>query len=123
MFKVRFNLGRGENYLKWQVKMPNKEVAYFNPEEVSIMMVNAKLVNNKPTSKKIYEGANKSVCAWIEAEYVSVEGVRSFELSTHKDKQVRYNPRVYPSWIQGDNDVDGETYRKLVTSGRNVYEF
>lgn len=123
MFKVRFNLGRGKNYLKWQVRMPNKEVKYFDPEEVSILMVNAKLVNSKSTSKKIYEGANKSVCAWIEAEHISVQGIRSFELPTHKDNQVRYNPRVCPSWIQRDKDVDGETYPKLVTRGRDVYEF
>jgi len=26
MYKIRFNLGRGENYLKWKITKPNGEV-------------------------------------------------------------------------------------------------
>ena len=29
--KVRFNLGRGQNYLKWKVVYPNGDVEYISP--------------------------------------------------------------------------------------------
>ena len=34
-YKIRFNLGRGENYLKWKVTSPNGAVNYYEPNKAS----------------------------------------------------------------------------------------
>ena len=64
-YKVRFNLGRGDNYMKWKVSTPSGEATYHNPDDVLIIMKGCKLFNQKGSANKIYEGANKTVCAWV----------------------------------------------------------
>ena len=68
MYRVRFHLGRGANYMKWQVRDSNGGVRYYDPESVRQVMLNAKLHNRPNVAKKICEGANKTVCAWVECE-------------------------------------------------------
>ena len=72
MYKVRFHLGAGENFMKWQVKSPDGTVKFYKPEEVGILMTGCFLRNQKGTAEKIHAGANKTVCAWVEAQLVSV---------------------------------------------------
>ena len=36
--KVRFNLGRGTNYMKWKVTYPDGNIEYYNPTEVQLVM-------------------------------------------------------------------------------------
>ena len=71
-YKIRFNLGRGENYLKWKITSPNGDVNNYEPTEVCLHMENCKLVNQKGSAQKIFDGANKTVCAWIESETVTI---------------------------------------------------
>ena len=59
-FKVRFNLGRGENYQKWQItNNSNGEVSYLVPESFNLELRGCTLRNQKGAADKIYEGANK----------------------------------------------------------------
>lgn len=118
-YKIRFHLGKGENYLKWQIKTPEGDVLFFPPEEVNIGIVNGKLVNQKGTARKIYEGANKTVCAWIEAERIYILKPSHFG---EKGTEVSYNPRVYPAWMHEGNNVDGVVYKRLTTRGRKIFK-
>jgi len=118
MIRVRFNLGQGENYLKWQIK-DAKSVDYYDPNDVTIIMTNAKLRNRSNVAKKIHEGSNKEVCAWIECSSAKVIGKIDLPVSSKKS----YNPRVSPNWIDDKGlNIDGETYSSLVTIGKGVFE-
>ena len=80
MYKIRFHLGRGDNFMKWQVKTlvngdpTNYSVQYFEPEQYQLAMFDAKLRVQLGTSKKIHEGACKTVCAWVECENLQILG-------------------------------------------------
>jgi hypothetical protein len=120
MYKVRFHLARGEHYRKWQVKDINGNTVYYEPSEVSLTLFKTKLNNRKVTAQKIFDGATKSVCAWVSCERVIVsDNMGIMELSDNT--QVRYNPRVSPNWEWCGHDMDNRTFDKLVTEGRNIY--
>lgn len=128
MFKVRFNLGRGDNYMKWQVLDTERNRQYYHPEAFVLLLVNARLHNQPQAAKKIHAGANKAVCAWITADNVVVyrrDEVPSSYLSTYgrEELRLRYNPRVQPNWVntQGEN-VDNNQYDTLVTIGKGVFQ-
>lgn len=117
-YKIRFNLGRGENYLKWKVTSPNGDVNYYEPNNVCLYMDNCKLVNQQGTAKKIHDGANKTVCAWIESETVII-----FEplIMPKNSSKVSYNPRVQPNWVCDGEIVDKGLYETLYTFENGVY--
>ena len=122
-FKLRFNLGQGENFMKWKLTSPDGEVQFFEPSEVVITLNNAKLINHKSTAKKIFDGANKEVCAWIEADRVDVHEQKSGDMlmmPTSKPK-VSYNPRIVPNWVLNGENVDKEVFGRLYTIGRNIH--
>ena len=115
-FKVRFNLGRGENFQKWRVTNNlTKESFYVSPEKFNLELTRCKLKNQKGTAKKIYSGSNKTVCAWVHCEEVlltspiEVEGI-----------SVRYNPREAPNWVFEGENADKKTFEKLTTYNRNI---
>lgn len=119
-FKVRFNLGRGKNYLKWKVTSPSGSVKYYDPNNVSLLMENCKLVNQQGTAKKIHDGANKTVCAWIECE--TLYACRPYnELPTNATK-ISYNPRVQPNWVCDGEIVDKGRYDRLYSFENGVYQ-
>ena len=62
--KVRFNLGKGKNYMKWKLQFPTHS-EYYSPSEYNLAMFGCTLKNSKTTAKKIHDGAHKTVCAWI----------------------------------------------------------
>lgn len=37
--KVRFNLGRGVNYMKWKIQYPDK-IKYYDPEKYHLILKN-----------------------------------------------------------------------------------
>lgn len=117
MIKVRFHLAQGENYMKWQVKNHHGEVTYHDPQEVTLAMYECKLVNQQGTAQKIFDGANKTVCAWIECEGICILA----STTEIKSNKVSYNPRVAPHWMMNGVDVDGIRFNYLKTSGRSVY--
>lgn len=116
--KVRFNLGRGKNYLKWKVTYPDGEVTYYSPDEFQLVMTECTFKNHKKTAQKIYDGDNKTVCAWILCKDIKVHTDKSI---TDESNRVRYNPRVKPNWVFNDRVVDDETSPQLHTIDRGVY--
>ena len=118
-YKVRFNLGRGENYLKWKVTSPNGDVNYYEPNNVCLYMENCKLVNQKGTAQKIFDGANKTVCAWIECETLTIfEPLNAIANGT----KISYNPRVQPNWVCDGEIVDKGRYDVLYSFENGVYQ-
>jgi hypothetical protein len=115
-FKVRFHLASGENYKKWQVKV-GSDITYYDPESTSIVMKVCRLRNSKKIAMQINKGANKTVCAWIECEYLEIQKTSE----NNSSSSITYNPRIQPNWVENGKDVDNETYQILYTNGRGVY--
>jgi len=120
-FQIRFNLGAGDNYKKWKVTSPQGDVQYIEPNEVNIFMEGCKLCNQKGTATKIFEGANKTVCAWVEADNVDI--IRKYDENDFivVGDEVSYNPRVAPNWIYNNENADKSEFSDLVTKGRGIY--
>jgi hypothetical protein len=113
---VRFNLGKGKSrYMKWKIECNGTTLVYIDPNDVTLIMENCRLVNQKTAAEKIYKGANKTVCAWIECENLSIR-----EPINIGGEHVSYNPRKAPHWVfQGEN-ADGQTFAMIVTKGREL---
>jgi hypothetical protein len=116
-YQVRFNLGRGDNYMKWKVSTPSGEATYHNPDDVLIVMKGCKLFNQKGSANKIYEGANKTVCAWVECDNVDIIDKVIGHSSARK---VCYNPRVKPNWELDGENVDKSEFDELFTVKNTV---
>ena len=127
MVRLRFNLGRGVNYKKWQVKTLEEgtvvSTLHYDPKEVVIILKNATLHNNKATAKKIFLGKNKTVCAWVTAEdafIITKQDKGDIEFTTKYS--LRYNPRVAPYWRDiYNNNMDDTYYKVLGTNDTNLY--
>lgn len=114
MYKVRFHLGRGENYQMWQIKHGDNEPQYLDPETTVLKLTNCTLKNNKRLAREIHAGANKTVCAWILCERVEFGG-------QSKGLEISYNPRKNPFWTDGHNDLDNKKFKEITSSGRRLY--
>lgn len=117
--RVRFNLSRGKNYMKWKVEYPDKTVAYHCPTEVQLVMRNCKLKNYRKVAEKIYNGANKSVCAWVLCEDLFIKS-GDFLKDEGYDK-VKYNPKVQPNWVYKDAVADGISFKTIVSIDYALY--
>ena len=122
-YKVRFNLGRGENFMKWKVTFPDESVEYYDPDTHTIIMSGCKLRNSPATAQKIHDGANKTVCAWIDADNVSVTN-RDYQILWNVDKELRFNPREQPHWTYvGDiPNIDNKQIDLIVSQGRRLWD-
>jgi len=116
--KVRFNLGRGKNYLKWKVTHPDGDVIYYSPDEVQLVMTECTFKNHKSTAQKIFDGAHKTVCAWILCKDIKIYTGKPI---TDESRRVRYNPRVQPNWIFDGQIMDNDGAPKLHTIDYGVY--
>ena len=118
-YKIRFNLGRGNNFKKWKITdMVTKEVIYLNPLENKLILSNSKLINKKNSSIKIYNGHNKYPCAWVECEnyLISKNNLNTYE-------RIFFNPKIKPNWYNNENeDLDNHFYHQLVTDGNKIYK-
>ena len=123
MYKIRFHLARGENFMKWQVRSTDGNVVeYYRPEKEQIAMFNAKLKVQLGTSTKIHEGACKTVCAWVECDDFQVLGQPDFVKPNVNDFYVRFNPRVNPNWVDmHGNIMNDEEYNLIVTQDRSLF--
>lgn len=117
--RVRFNLGRGKNYMKWRVLRPDGSVEFLDPNEVQLVMIGCTFKNSKRVAQRIFDGENKTVCAWILCDRLEIRKPNSY--SDNSDLQARYNPRVAPNWQLGDQDIDGRHTESLHTIGSRVY--
>ena len=116
--KIRFNLGRGKNYLKWKIEYPNGEVSYIEPDGVQLVMRDCTFKNYRKTAQKIYDGADKTVCAWILCKQIEI---RTDNFITEEQNRAYNNPRVQPNWVMNDVVVDGKTAPQLHTINRGVF--
>jgi hypothetical protein len=118
MYRVRFHLGAGEHFMHWQVRHPDGRVTYHDPNGESLLLYGCRLRNQRKTAEKIKAGANKTVCAWVEADAVSLHpGVPAAVGGV----VVEFNPRVAPYWRDSlGHDIDGHRYRCIATSGRHM---
>lgn len=109
--KVRFNLGRGENYMKWKIQYPDGKSIYHYPTDVQLVMNDCILKNSRTTALKILNGeSNKTVCAWILCDSVDIKTENFMEDNL---QQVKYNPRVLPYWNKDGMDMDGSKFKKM----------
>jgi hypothetical protein len=108
--KVRFNLGRGENYMKWKVQYPNGWTKYFRPCDVQLVMTDCVLKNSRTTALKILNGEHKVVCAWVLCDNIEI---REDNFIADNGQQVKYNPRVLPFWNKDGVDMDGSKIREM----------
>jgi hypothetical protein len=119
MYKIRFHLGKGANFMKWQIKTKTS-TRYVSPDDVQLFMFNAKLRVQLGTSNKIHEGACKTVCAWIECEDL-VYGDPWEQKGNFGDYRVKFNPRNNPNWIdENENIVNEETFPLILTDDRTL---
>jgi hypothetical protein len=116
--RVRFHLGRGENYMHWQVKDCLGNVYYLDPDKWYLTMEACKLKNVGTAAIKIYEGSNKTVCAWVECE-----SVFATKRPPHDrfNTEVSFNPRTLPYWICEGENVDNEKYVTVRSAGRKLF--
>ena len=119
--KVRFNLGKGKNYMKWKVEYPNGRVEYYHPTTYQLIMEVCQLKNHKATAQKIFNGANKTVCAWVLCDDIEIR--ESKFIKDRQEKRVRYNPRVLPNWMYKDEVADGKSFERLYTVDYGLYVF
>ena len=117
--RVRFNLARGKNYMKWKVEYPNKTVEYHDVKEVQLVMRNCKLKNYKNVAEKIYKGANKEVCAWVLCDDLLIK--QGDFLKDEGLDRVKYNPREIPHWVYKDGMADGESFQTLISVDFGLY--
>lgn len=130
MYKVRFHLGRGKNFMKWQVTSnlntgdgtgAKHVVSYVNPLDNQLAMLGCKLSLQPTAAQKIHDGANKTVCAWIECESVQVLEVNRLK-PNEQDYRIKFNPRQNPEWTDGYNNVvSGNEYEILFTNDRTLW--
>ena len=118
MIKVRYNLGRGINYMKWKITYGDKTTLYYEPAQFNLRMKNCVLKNNKSTATKIFNGENKTVCAWVVCNEIDITPFKDIELS---NKTISFNPRVTPNWVSDGVNVDNESFNELYTIGNKIY--
>jgi hypothetical protein len=120
--KVRFNLGRGKNYMKWKVEDENG-TEYHNPQNVMLIMNNCILKNNKKVAESIFNGENKSVCAWILCEFMEIFFCTGDNPSPEiNSTQLLYNPRKMPHWTYDNSiNLDNTEYENIYSVGNQLF--
>lgn len=111
--KVRFNLGKGVNYMKWKIEYNDGRVEYHHPAEVQIHMTNCILKNNRTAAQKIFTGeTTKVVCAYVHCKGIEIV---TEDFTPETTAHIKYNPRVLPFWNLDGMNVDGNEYKELFT--------
>jgi len=119
--KIRFNLGKGKNFMKWKIQHPDGEIEYHSPADVQLLMHDCNLKNHKKTAQKIFDGGEKVVCAWILCKSLEIK-TNDFIQADLFGERVRYNPRITPHWMLNDENVDGLPVDKLISVDFGVYK-
>ena len=133
-FQVRFHLGKGPNYMCWQVKdyglnpaanNGRPDTDYYAPSNVSLELTNCTLKNSPSTAMKIYNGQAKTVCAWVECDMIDVHYKKSpgFKgVDTKNLRKYKYNPKKNMHWFTcKQTNVDNKELAKMHTNNRALY--
>ena len=120
MYRVRFHLQSGRNYMKWQIRH-GKNVMYIDPSENNLEMVGCKLINKLNKAKKVNKAGKKDVAGWVECERVIINN----ENPVDNLEKLYYNPIRDPYWRR-ESDCnefiwDNSEYATLITNGKQVY--
>ena len=118
--KVRFNLGRGKNFMKWKVQYPNGAVEYYTPSEVQLIMKGCQLRNHKGVAQKIFDGGEKVVCAWVLCDEIEINKHIFLQLDAYCHR-IKYNPRVQPNWLLNGEVVDNQKYEVIGSVDFGLY--
>lgn len=115
-YKLRYHLARGRNYKKWQLKHMSPvgkfalDTFYRKPDDFVALLHNCRLRNHGSVAKKIHDGMNKTVCAWIEFDdFHEITGNHIPKiLLSQTDSKYTYNPHKAPNWTSeiSDNEDD-----------------
>ena len=124
-YEVRFHLGRGENYMHWQVKAmcgsSKLDEFYYNPNEYQLEMIGCKLISNTNKAKKVHAAGKKDVSGWVECDEVMINNL----IEIDNFEKLYYNPIRDPYWRrESDSNEfiwDNSEYATLITSGKQVY--
>jgi len=124
-YEVRFHLGRGENYLHWQVNLVQGRnrigQTYYNPADCKIEMIGCKLVNKLNRAKKVHEAGVKAVAGWVQCEEILINN----DIEVDNLEKLYYNPIKDIHWRRESDDNefawDDSEYATLVTQGKQVY--
>ena len=119
--KVRFNLGRGANYMKWKVQYPNGVVEYHNPSEVQLILKDCQLRNYKGVAQKIFDGGEKVVCSWVLCKDIEIINHTFIQFDKICDR-LKYNPRVKPNWILNGEIVDNKCITTIASVDYGLYK-
>ena len=120
MYRVRFHLAKGANFMKWQIRQ-GKKVVYIDPARHKLEMLGCKLVNKINKAKKVHKRGVKDVAGWVECEDVVIND----EIGVDNLERLFYNPIRDPQWRRESDDGefawDNSKYATLVTQGKQVY--
>jgi hypothetical protein len=105
--------------MKWKIdycgEKPNE---YIDPVINQLFMSNCKLVNRRSAADKIFNGAHKTVCAWIECDSVIVQQRTE---KAEEQKLLTYNPKIMPYWIFEGRNADNIEVPIIYSIGRKLY--
>jgi hypothetical protein len=115
--KVRFHLGAGKNFMHWKIEYPNGDYQFIDPNTTNMVLYGCQLHNQKGTAKRINEGGEKVVCAWVWCDWIRMNSM------TDKGTPVTYNPRVQPNWMFEGQNADNMRFERLQTLGNKLIAY
>lgn len=105
--------------MKWQLKA-GQNVYYYDPDDTQLFLFNCILRNQQATAIKIHQGKNKTVCAWVDCDFVEVLPATS---EIHDLELIQYNPKVVPYWRDSNGlNIDNFKFAQLRSFGKNLYK-
>jgi hypothetical protein len=125
MYKIRFHLGRGPNYLHWQVRN-NDTVKYYDPKLYQLELGNCKLISKINTAQKVFDAGVKNVCGWVECEkYWVLNTERHISIPTDNLERLFYNPIKDIHWRRSSDNGefiwDHSRFASLITGQNRIY--
>jgi len=126
-YKVRFHLGKGENFRHFQITLPDGERRFYDPEDYHLVMTDARLHNNCKVAEQIFAGRNKTVCSWIICDSVEIVSMIDYLFNPEKIpkgegyNELKYNPKVNTHWLENGKNVDFKSYPTLFTQKDRVF--
>jgi hypothetical protein len=123
MVKVRFNLAKGKNFMKWKIEYPDGNKEYLSPTENQLVLHNVLLKNYKTVAKKIFDGHGKVVCAWAICESIEIIRKAPFnQFDQDQSNKLNYNPKITPNWVHNGCNADGKVFKKVGSVNYQLFD-